>query len=210
MSPALYFARFATGQPKVSLMNQGRSLKDVIGPLVLHLARRNAVKLRIDQAGGLFGGILVTLPHAVQQQGELRWRARRRLLLLVLYHLAIVYSHAKGKGIPARRHEGVGGAGAFPADGTILLYIGHFIVHKNHFHVFVVVDLLRRQIDDLLRPSQTGHHFLSRLPEADRRRLGRWRRRRRYLRKRFLGRGGWRGAGDRKSGVEGKRGDVRG
>src|ERR1039458_7860243 len=106
MSPALYFARFATGQPKVSLMNQGRSLKDVIGPLVLHLARRNAVKLRIDQAGGLFGGILVTLPHAVQQQGELRWRARRRLLLLVLYHLAIVYSHAKGKGIPARRHEG--------------------------------------------------------------------------------------------------------
>src|ERR1035437_482317 len=101
MSPALYFARFATGQPQVSLMNQGRSLKDVIWPLALHLPGSNAVKFRIDQAGGLFGGILVPPLHSVQQQGELRWGARRRLLLLALKHLATVYSHAKEKGIPA-------------------------------------------------------------------------------------------------------------
>lgn len=103
MCPALYFARFAAGQPQVSLMNQGRSLKDVIWPLVLHLARRNPVKFRIDQFGGLFGGPLVPPLHSVQQQSELRRGACRRLLLLALNHLATVYSHAKGKGIPAER-----------------------------------------------------------------------------------------------------------
>jgi hypothetical protein len=58
---------FAAGQPQVSLMNQGRCLQNVIRRLAFHLAGRNTVKLRIDQAGGMFGGITVAMLHSVQQ-----------------------------------------------------------------------------------------------------------------------------------------------
>lgn len=81
-------------------MNQSRSLKDVIWPLALHLAIRNAVKFRIDQSGGFFGGIRIAPLHSVQQQSEFRWLARHGLLL-AFEHFATVYSHAWAKGIPA-------------------------------------------------------------------------------------------------------------
>lgn len=48
-------------------MNQGRCLQNVIRRLAFHLAGRNTVKLRIDQAGGMFGGITVAMLHSVQQ-----------------------------------------------------------------------------------------------------------------------------------------------
>ena len=63
-------------------MNQGRCLQNVIRRLAFHLAGRNTVKLRIDQAGGLFGGITVAMLHSVQQESELRWGAGRAFRLL--------------------------------------------------------------------------------------------------------------------------------
>ena len=70
-------------------MDQGGGLQDVIRTLAFHLARRNAMQFRIDQSGGLLGGILVAPLHPVQQQSELRRRACL-LWLLAFQHSASV------------------------------------------------------------------------------------------------------------------------
>jgi hypothetical protein len=46
MPAAFHFAFFAANLPQVSLVNQRRSLKNVVRPLSLHLPGGDAVKLR--------------------------------------------------------------------------------------------------------------------------------------------------------------------
>src|SRR5579862_253656 len=52
------------------------------------------------------------------------------------------------------------------------LNVGNFPVHERHFQIFVNPDLLRAEIDDLIRLAESSLHLIGSLPLLNRLRLG--------------------------------------